>query len=69
VTVKYENGWAIVGPFGLYTGWWMTRKEAIEAHVRDKVIVGSQRNPVKEIWKRCQKEGDRAVRVALKYEA
>ena len=33
-----EKGWAVVGPYGLYTGWWMTRRAAIEAHVSGKVL-------------------------------
>lgn len=63
-----ENGWMIAGRFGLYTGWWFTRREAIEAHVAGKVICGCRGDPVKAIWKNCQKEGDYAVRVQMKYE-
>jgi len=65
--VATEKGWAITGPCGLYTGWWLTRKEAIEAHVRSMVIIDSN-NPVRDIWERCKKEGDRAVRVSIKYD-
>jgi hypothetical protein len=64
-----EKGWAVVGPYGLYTGWWMTRRAAIEAHVSGKVLgPGSDPERVPDVWKLCKREGDRAVRVAIKYE-
>ncbi len=62
-----EKGWAIDGPHGLYVGWWLTRKAAIEEHVRHKVILGPSADPIKDIWKLCQKAGDRVVRVTIKY--
>lgn len=67
--VLIEKGWAIVGPSGLYTGWWLSRKDAIKAHVRDKLL-GSNYDPerVHDAWALCKKDGDRAVRVSLRYE-
>lgn len=62
-----ETGWAIKGTNGLYTGWWRRRRDAIEAHVSDKVISGASKNPMKDIWKRCQKDGDSAVKVTISY--
>lgn len=52
--------WAIAGvwddgkPF-LYTGTWLTRKDAIAAHVAAKG----------RTWKQCRKDDDRAVKVTL----
>lgn len=62
-----ETGWAITGKYGLYIGWWQRRRDAIEAHVRDKVICGASKDPVNDIWKMCQKNGDRAVKVTVTY--
>jgi hypothetical protein len=69
--VLTEKGWAIAGPYGLYTGWWTTRKAAIKAHARDHVLwaAGSAGYTMLEVWKMCKKEGDRAVRVSIRYEA
>lgn len=60
------NGWAIVGWCGLYIGWWPTRREAIAAHVRDKRMQ-SFRGDDAALWKKCQKDGDRAVKVKITY--
>ena len=48
-----EKGWAVVGPYGLYTGWWMTRKAAIEAHVSGKVL-----GPSSDRWVRTRRVHD-----------
>lgn len=50
-----EFGWAIQGEFGLYTGWWLTRKEAIQTHTGD----------VGKSWKECRKKGDRVVKILI----
>ena len=61
-----ESGWAITGRLGLYTGWWFTRRDAIRAHVHDKLIVPCpQFSTVQDAWKHCRKNGDRAVKVTV----
>jgi len=58
-----EKGWAItygtVNDFkfkGIYTGWYMTRKEAIADHVKRAGMS----------WKYCYKLGHRAVKIEIK---
>lgn len=53
---KIQKGWAIVGPYGLYVGWWLKRYEAI----------GHHKNALGRSWKECLKKGDRAVKVEIK---
>jgi hypothetical protein len=55
MAVKTETRWVIVYKQGLYTGQWLTRKDAIEEHTRDKG----------KTWAECRKFGDRAVRAGL----
>jgi len=47
--------WAITGIFGLYTGTWLCRKDAIQQHCKD-----TGKN-----WKYCREKGDRAVKVRM----
>ena len=51
--------WAIAGVHGLYTGQWLTRSEAIDAHVQ---ALGRS-------WTYCRKKGDRAVKVQIRWAA
>lgn len=50
-----EYGWAILGEYGLYIGWWMTRKEAIESHTKE---LGRD-------WEYCKCKGDKAVKIRI----
>jgi hypothetical protein len=52
-----EKGWAIAGVYGLYTGWWLTRKEAIKAHCRGRCMT----------WQQCRRKKDRAVKIEISY--
>ena len=54
--MKPVIGWAVVGRCGLYVGWWMTRRETIYYHTRDKG----------KSWGECRKRGDRAIKVRIK---
>ena len=61
-----SDGWAIAGKFGLYTGWWFTRREAIRAHIHDKMIIPSPNFPnEKKAWEVCRNRGDRAVKITI----
>jgi hypothetical protein len=51
------KGWAIAGTRGLYTGWWLTRKEAIRFHYE----------ALGKTWAQCRAKGDRAVKVEISY--
>ena len=68
--------WAIIGQCGLYIGQRHTRRDAIAEHVSK----ARQRNEPEvsgscwggtlsadhiAIWKRCQKRGDRAVKIKI----
>lgn len=50
-----QKGWAITGIYGLYTGWWFTRKEAIDKHT----------TALGKTWPTCKKKGDKAVKVKV----
>lgn len=50
-----QKGWAITGVHGLYTGWWLTRKEAIKHHTMN----------LGETWEYCRSKGDRAVKIEI----
>lgn len=52
-----QKGWAICGVYGLYTGWWFTRKNAIHQHCEE----------TGKTWKECRKRGDRAVKVEIHF--
>jgi len=53
INKKHETFWAITGELGLYTGFWFTRYEAIVAHS----------NALRKSWKKCYRDGDRAIKV------
>jgi len=69
--------WVIVSDdCGLYTGQWLTRKDAIAEHVsmvRRKEEPEVDPRPWKlttahlEIWRRCKACGDRAVKATITY--
>ena len=63
-------GWAIsgihMGVRYFYTGWWITRSEAIRSHCNDKFIIPSPKaGTVHEAWKICKAKGDKAVKVKI----
>ncbi len=70
---KSEWGWAIMGKFGLYCGWRMTRAAAIAEHVNDMksvgqfAINGKLSTAQTKVWMECRQRGDRAVKVVLSY--
>ena len=51
--MKTEIFWAITGKFGLYTGTWFIRHDAIVAHA----------DALGRSWKQCYRKGDRAIKV------
>ena len=55
--------WAIVGAHGLYAGTWLTRREAINAHVQ--MLCGPPLAMATD-WQRCKRKGDRAVKVRVR---
>jgi len=50
-----QTGWAIKGEFGIYTGWWFTRSEAIEAHCE----------ALGRTWLYCKRKGDKTIRIKV----
>jgi len=52
---KDEIFWAITGKYGLYTGTWLKRIEAIAAH---SDVLGKS-------WRKCYQAGDRAIKVKV----
>lgn len=60
-----ETMWTIVGAHGLYTGTWLTRREAILRHVVSKYGVSMT---VDRAWRHCKKKGDKAIKVHITYE-
>lgn len=56
-----QVGWAIIGRWGIYTGWHYTRRKAIRAHVHN---FGYDPNDPRH-WQRFRRLGDRAVRVKI----
>lgn len=70
--MKRENGWAIAGPHGLYTGWWQTRAQAICGHLigyhgGNAAATRGLTDAERQRWKRRKADGDRCVRVTLTY--
>lgn len=54
--VNWEaHGWAIVGKFGFYTGWWLRKKDAITQHCIDRG----------KTWEECVRDGDKAVKIVM----
>jgi len=72
--MKTERGWAIVGDHGLYIGFHFIRREMIAQHIGDiygvqRFCLGSKLNRSQvEAWHKCQRKGDRAVKVKISYE-
>ena len=63
-----ETMWAIHGNHGLYTGTWLTRKEAIKAHLASYVGRGIlNKKEITRLWKIRKAKGDRAVKVEMTY--
>lgn len=71
-----ETAWAITGHYGLYYGTFRTRKSAIMNHAW-ALHVPSQDGEVREYaselseghrrsWARCQRRGDRAVKIEMR---
>jgi len=54
--------WAIIGCYGLYTGTWLTKKDAIRNHCVAK------RLGLDDKWKDCEKAGDKVIKVEVCYE-
>ena len=50
-----EYGWAILSEFGLYTGWWFTRSEAIKSHTK----------ALGRTWRQCKNNGDKAIKIII----
>lgn len=66
-----EIMWAILGEHGFYTGTALTRKEMIQEHCAaySEYFRTPRQLPyaqLKRIWRKCRKNGDRAVKVELK---
>lgn len=71
-----EVRWGIVGVNGLYTGQWLTRRDAIAGHTAalafvdepevSEFVSGALTPEHKRIWARCRKNGDRAVRLHIR---
>ena len=52
-----EVRWVIVYRKGLYVGQWLTRKDAIAEHTRD----------LGKAWAKCRANGDRAMKVVIRW--
>lgn len=73
--MKLRDGWAIIGRHGLYVGWHQTRRQMIAEHVSDIHGVASyvttrglDASQIKA-WRECTKNGDRAIKVSIHYQA
>jgi hypothetical protein len=65
---RTETRWVIVGNAGLYTGQWLTRRDAIEAHAGHYYAQwpGQPRAEwIADQWKRRRKNGDRCVKATI----
>lgn len=67
---KQWTRWAILSDHGLYTGQYLTRRDAIADHVwhlRDGLsrFAPLDKSQI-EAWQHCQKKGDRAVKVLIR---
>jgi hypothetical protein len=58
--------WVIAWDKGLYVGQWLTRKDAIEAHVAH-YYWPHEKYEVKDAWKKRRKLGDYAVKAMIKW--
>jgi hypothetical protein len=72
-----EARWVIVSPEGLYIGQWLSRRNAIAAHVSqvrrldepevsESAWNGLTKDHLK-IWARCRRNGDRAVKAIITF--
>ena len=50
-----EYGWAILSEYGLYTGWWFTRSDAIKSHTET----------LGRTWEQCKSNGDKAIKIII----
>lgn len=69
--MKQEKGWAIAGHAGLYTGWSLTKREAIEHHIwffSERFPDRPNGTEAKKIWDGCKASGDRAVKVTISWD-
>ncbi len=65
-----ETMWAIHGHCGLYTGTWLTRKDAIYYHVTAKANLPNHSDAaIRLAWKALKSNGDKAVKVKMTYTA
>lgn len=71
-----EKLWFIVGRHGLYVGGRGSRREAIREHV-NALDEGCYKAPrawgalsamQRKVWKRCRRDGDRAVKATVSWE-
>lgn len=71
--MKTETGWAIASSHGLYTGWHPIRREMIAKHLsclydtNSFTLSGKLSQTQAELWRKCQRKGDRAVKVRISY--
>jgi hypothetical protein len=69
---RAKKGWAIIGQYGLYTGWSRTRADAIASHIHDFygcsrfAVAGGLRPDQREKWALRKARGDRAVKVEIR---
>ena len=68
--MKLREGWAIIGPHGLYVGWHLTRREMVARHVADlegisSMTFGELTEDQRLAWRQCQKRGDRAIKISI----
>jgi hypothetical protein len=56
--LKTAFGWAIVGRYGLYTGWALTKSDMISEYT-DSLGMS---------WDECKSFGDRVVKITISYE-
>lgn len=55
---RYSTAWVIVGVYGLYSGSWGLRREAIEVHCKE----------LGKTWRQCRRKGDRVVKAVVSWE-
>lgn len=71
--IRPAKGWAIYGECGFYTGWYLTRIEAIQDHVYARFGYSERYDKLSQdqvwAWKQLQSKGDRAVKVRISHRA
>lgn len=71
--MKLQEGWAIIGSHGLYVGWHPIRREMIAQHLADLydmprfTLSGKLSQAQTELWRKCQRKGDRAIKICISY--